>query len=115
MKKLLLLALVAVGVACSTSSAEAQRRRVDEFANRRQHERWVQQVRKEQAQANRRNVPTFTIPQPNYGYNGYGNGFGNNYGNGAYDYVLVPAGYRVINGQMQYVPAHYTLVPRYGW
>lgn len=123
MKKLLVFALVAVGLALGTSSAFAQRRRVDEFANRRQYEQWQQQVRKEQAQANRRVVPTFTIPQPNYGYpnygygnGGYGNGgYGNGLGNGAYEYVLVPAGYQVINGQLQYLPARYVLVPRYNW
>jgi hypothetical protein len=119
MNKLLVLGLVALGVALGSSSAFAQRRKVDEFANRRQYEQWQQQVRKEQAQANRRNVPTFTIPQPaygggyypNYGYPNYGGGIGN----GNYEYVLVPAGYQMINGQMQYVPARYVLVPRYGW
>jgi hypothetical protein len=111
MRKLFVLGLVALGLAFGTSSAFAQRRKPDEFANRRSYEKWQQQVRKEQAERNRRVVPTFTIPQPNYGYPGYGNG----YGNGGYEYVLVPAGYRMINGQLQYVPAHYMMVPRYGW
>ena len=118
MNKLFVLGLVALGVALGSSSAFAQRRKVDDFANRRQYEQWQQKVRKEQAQANRRNVPTFTIPQPsygggypNYGYPNYGGGVGN----GNYEYVLVPAGYQMINGQLQYVPARYVLVPRYGW
>jgi hypothetical protein len=118
MRKLFVLSLVVLGLALTTNSAFAQRRKVDEFANRRQHEKWQQQVRKEQARAKQRVVPTFTIPQPNYGYPGYGygnGGYGGGIGNGGYQYVLVPGGYQVINGVVQYVPAHYVMVPSYGW
>jgi hypothetical protein len=111
MSKRLVLVVASVLLALCTSAVFAQRRAVDDFANRRNYERWQQQVRKDQARASRRVVPTITIPQPAFGYPGYGTG----YVNGAYDYVLVPAGYQVINGRLQYVPAHYVLVPRYGW
>lgn len=118
MKKLLVLGFVVFGLALGTSTAFAQKRHVDDFANRRNYEKWQQQVRKEQARANRRVVPTFTFQQPIYGNSGYGygnGGYAGGLGGGAYQYVLVPAGYQVINGQMQFVPAHYVLVPRYGW
>ena len=119
MKKFVVCLLVGVVAAViSGEVALAQRPSQDHFESRRRDAEYRQKLREQQARANQRVVPTFTIPQPNYGY-GYGNGFGNGqydprfdprYGNP--NYVWIPGHYQNIYGRLVYIPPHYEFVPR---
>ena len=90
----------------------------DHFESRRRDAEYRQKLRQQQAQANQRVVPTFTIPQPSYG-GGYGNGYYDPRLDPRYDpryydpnYVLVPGQYQNVYGRLVYVPPHFAYVPR---
>ena len=94
----------------------------DPFESRRRDAEYRQKLREQQARANRRVVPTFTIPQPTYN-NGFHNGFNNNFYNQRFDprydpryydrnYVYIPGHYQNVFGRLVYVPPHFDFVPR---
>lgn len=114
------LALAVAGTILWSDLAQAQLRPSnDPFESRRRDAAYRENLRKQQAQANRRVVPTFTIPQPalNQGYYNqpYHNPYGNRYVDPRHfdsDYVLIPGHYQNIYGRLVWVPPHYQYVPR---
>ncbi|MCA9269347.1 MAG: hypothetical protein KDA41_12790 [Planctomycetales bacterium] len=91
------------------------------YARQKQLE-YEKKLREQQAQAQRRVVPTFTIPQPVLNQNNYVPNVGGAYNpqlDPRYDwrygnpnYVFIPAHYQVVYGQLVLVPAHFEYVPR---
>jgi hypothetical protein len=120
-----LLAILAAGILANDALAQL-RASQDPFESRRRDAEYRQKLREQQARANQRTVPTFTIPQPALN-NGYNNGFNHGFNNGSYDprfdprydrryfdrnYVFIPGHYQNVYGQLIYVPPHYEYVPR---
>ena len=121
MKKVVIGLLVAViGTTLSSEAAMAQLQppSKDPFESRRRDAAYRQKLREQQARANQRVVPTFTIPQP--GLNrGYHNGYGDSRWDPRYDpryydrnYVYIPGHYQNVFGRLVYVPPHFEFVPR---
>ncbi len=118
MKKLAICLVAAVAGAIFTSDyALAQTKASgDPFESRRRDAAYRENLRKQQALANRRVVPTFTIPQPGYGYNTphvdprLERRRDRRWRDG--DYVLIPGHYQNVYGQLVYVPPHYQYVRR---
>ena len=98
----------------------------DPFESRRRDAEYRQKLREQQARANQRVVPTFTIPQPTYNNrfnNRFNNGLNNNFYNQRTDprydpryydrnYVYIPGHYQNVFGRLVYVPPHFDFVPR---
>ena len=122
----MVLGLAATAVVCSDDRIVAQTVPTqDHFESRRRDAQYRENLRRQQARANQRVVPTFTIPQPVYN-NPYHYG---NYGNfdprfdqrfdprfdRRYDrrnYVWIPDHYQNVYGRLVFVPGHYQYVPR---
>lgn len=115
----LLVGIIATVVLGEAATAE-QKPSYDPFESRRRDAEYRQKLREQQARANQRVVPTFTIPQPTYGYNnGYNNNYYNQRADPRYDpryydrnYVYIPGHYQNVFGRLVYVPAHFDYVRR---
>lgn len=125
MKRILICLLVGlIGSLMLSETATAQLRPSnDPFESRRRDAEYRQKLRDQQAHANQRVVPTFTIPQPNYRNNNFNNGFNNGYNDPRLDprydpryydrnYVYIPGHYQNVYGRLVYVPPHFEFVRR---
>ena len=121
MKRVIIGLLVAViGTFALTEAATAQLRPSnDHFESRRRDAEYRQKLREQQARANQRVVPTFTIPQPALGNPGFNNQFIDPRIDPRYDpryydrnYVFIPGHYQNVYGRLVYVPPHFEFVPR---
>lgn len=126
MKAILVALVTIVGLSIYADSgvaAEPLRPTDDHFESRRRDQKWREDVRRQQELSKRRQIPTFTIPQPSFVNPGFDPRFGNNrrFGDPRFrdprfnsgQYVYIPGHYQIIGGQYVYVPPHYQYMPSY--
>jgi len=131
MKRLVIGMLMAAGAMFAAETATAQLKpSQDHFESRRRDAEYRENLRRQQAEARRRSVPTFTIPQPGLNHRFHPGFHDPRFHDRRFDdrrfrdrrfrdprffdsdYVFIPGHYQNVFGRLVYVPPHFQYLPR---